>query len=289
MNIFSVYEIVGLIITFIAAAITYFTSPNKKADLLLVTVLGGVLTILVGLRFDAVPKLRDQHALGHKVQDHKEVKNLVDKLVKANKVATDSEEVMVKELLRIRFENLTSFLDNFERRQFDITENDLPRFCLELARTAKESFHASSYVRMDEWWNKPWGEEYEMLNIAAVKRGVQVSRTFIFSKPETLDRDTWHSLIDHMKTEYRGKIEVRVVKSSDLIDDLTSDMVVVDDRIAGELELTPDKSFKKATFYTNESQVRRIKNNLQNLRVNSREFSVDDNGELTGLPWSRSR
>ena len=219
MGILSMYELAGLILTGIAAAVTYFKSRNRKSDLLLVSVLGGFLTLLIGIRFDAIPAIRgtirDLHPLSAQLQTDTRVSDLTKQLLRASSVATASEEPMVEGLLNIRFSDLRAYLDNFSNERFRIQEHDLPRFAMELIENAQISYHASSYVRHDEWWNQSWGERYGQLNIDAKERGVEVVRTFIFSSSD-LDEEIIESAIEHMTTQYRAGIAVYAVSTGQL-------------------------------------------------------------------------
>ena len=284
MMFVSIYEVVGAIITIIVAIITYFKSRNRKSDVLLVSILGGILTIMVGLRFDAIPTIRNVHSLSVNLHADSEVMELAELLLKANSVARGSNEPLVGTLLAHRFRVLRPYLEAFSNERFEITERDLPAFTMDLIENAEESFRATSYVRLDEWWNQPWGNSYELANIDAVKRGVEVSRTFIFSGSDTVDNSIMENAVDHMKTQLQNGIKIYFVDANRLRNELTSDIVLIDNRLAGELVMTPARSFSAATFFTEDDEVERIRKALDEIQIiHATEFAVDDEGNTNEL------
>ena len=60
----------------------------------------------------------------------------------------------------------------------------------------------------------------------------------------------------------------------DLSFKLTSDMIVIDDRLAGELRLTPEKGMKDAQFYTRRSDIDNINRNINSVDVESSEYAT---------------
>ena len=121
----------------------------------------------------------------------------------------------------------------------------MPEFALEMIKSSKQSILATSYVQFNQWWDTPWGRRYEELNAEAIKRGVKITRIFIFS-----NKADYEVAKPHLDAQKKAGIDVRYVMSNQLETKVTSDMVIIDGRLAGELVLTPEKGMKQAEFRT---------------------------------------
>lgn len=267
MTFINVYEIVGILVTIAGAVATYFKSQRsaKKLNVVFVTILGTILTMLISLRFGVLPEVGKHMAVTEEIRQVPNVTKLIHRLAEARKIS--NEDSLMGYVLKIRLENLERQLDRVEVGEFTVEQHEMPDFVIRLIETATRSFDATSYVQFNEWWDTPWGRRYEKLNIDAVRRGVAVSRTFIFSSKEELD-----AARAHLDKQVNGGIKVRYAIADALGIQVTSDMVVVDGKLAGELRLTPDKGMKQAEFFTQSRDVKRIHRRIQALKLEAREY-----------------
>ena len=144
----------------------------------------------------------------------------------------------------------------------------MPDFALEMVKSAKKSILATSYVQFKEWWDEPWGKRYEDLNRDAVQqRHVDITRIFIFSNTAE-----FQNALSHLKAQKQDGIKIEYAMASNLNVKITSDMVVVDDRLAGELRLTPDKGMKEAMFYTNSQDIQQYRTMITDVENQSETF-----------------
>lgn len=63
------------------------------------------------------------------------------------------------------------------------------------------------------------------------------------------------------------------VFAADLTTQVTSDLVVLDGRVAGELSLTPEKGFKEARFFTSKRDIDRCQREIEPIRLNATPFA----------------
>ena len=144
----------------------------------------------------------------------------------------------------------------------------MPDFALEMVKSAKKSILATSYVQFKEWWDEPWGKRYEDLNRDAVQqRHVDITRIFIFSNTAE-----FQNALSHLKAHKQDGIKIEYAMASNLNVKITSDMVVVDDRLAGELRLTPDKGMKEAMFYSNSQDIQQYRTMITDVENQSETF-----------------
>lgn len=269
-DIVTVYEIGGMVFTIAIALITYFRSAadHKTSNTTFVTVLGVVLTMLISLRFDVLPQIRKNLVSAERLSSNQRLRNLAEKLDGALQKASIAKEPLMTYVLNIRLDDLEVQLDSIASGQFIVGEHEMPGFSLELIKSAKVSFDVTSYVQFKAWWDTPWGRQYEAENVTAVKRGVKIRRTFIFSKQVEFD-----AAKVHLAEQKKGGIEVYTVFAADLPSQVTSDLVVLDGRVAGELSLTPEKGLKEARFFTAKRDIDRCQRDIEQIRLNATPLS----------------
>jgi hypothetical protein len=126
-----------------------------------------------------------------------------------------------------------------------VDQAGLPQFLIDMIRSAKTQIVATSYAQSASWWDQPWGKRYESENAEAAKRGVKVTRTFLFANESELD-----AIRPLLSKEVDAGITVKYAFVGNLHTQLVSGLVVIDNGLAGELHLTPAKGVKEAEFYT---------------------------------------
>jgi hypothetical protein len=266
MTVFTVYEIGGLAITILAALLSYLRSPDdaKKQNAALVSLIGTVFTMLISLRFSVMPQIESHLLLAEKINKTPRVLEMVDGIADAVKIADGAGNPLMRSVLRARLDSIEREMNLVTQGTFEVSNDEIPQFALELIKSAKLSFIATSYVRAADWWNTPWGKQYEALNYVARKNGVKIVRIFIFSTDgEKLAAESYLNL------QEKNGIEVWTAMASDLTSKVTSDMVVMDDQLAGELTLTPDKGIQSARFMTNRQAIDEVKRRFESLQASA--------------------
>jgi hypothetical protein len=253
MSFLTVYEIGGALVTLLSAVFTYLKSSGdaKKLNTAFVAVLGLIFSMLLSLRFDVLPKMSHEYSLAGDLASTSRLEQLLKETAEAIRIADNSNEPLMKYMLETRLNALKQHTDAVRQGSFVVEENEMPEFALEMIKSAKQSILATSYVQFKAWWDTPWGKKYEELNASAVKRGVKITRIFIFSNKSDYDNAK-----SHLESQKKAGIDVRYVMSNDLENKITSDMVVIDDRLAGELVLTPEKGMKQAVFRTRPGDIK---------------------------------
>jgi hypothetical protein len=151
--------------------------------------------------------------------------------------------------------------------RFVVDESEMPEFALELIKSAKKRILATSYVQVTKWWETPWGKQYEDLNEKKAKGGVTITRIFIFST-----KDEMGKIEDLMRADKNAGIEIKYAYANDLNYRITSDMIVIDDNLSGELRLTPDKGMTVAEFMTKPGDISETERRINSVDVQSASY-----------------
>ena len=271
MNLLTIYEIIGAAATLLTAVFTYLRSPDdvKKLNATFVAVLGLIFTMLMSLRFDVLPKISHQYSLAGELAATPRLEQLLHETAEAVRIADKSEEPLMKYILDTRLNSLQRHTDAVRQGRFVVDEDEMPGFALEMVQSAKQSILATSYVQFNAWWDTPWGRRYEELNVDALKRGVTITRIFIFSS-----KADFESARKHLETQSKAGIDVRFAMANELGIQITSDMVVVDNRLAGELRLTPEKGMKEAEFRTRPVDIQDVASRINRVMLEAEKFSA---------------
>jgi hypothetical protein len=266
MSLLTIYEVGGALVTLALAVLIYLRSSDdaKKTNVAFVTVLGLIFTMLLSLRFDVLPKMSHQYSLAGELAATPRLEQLLHETSEAVRIADSSNEPLMKYILDLRLNALQRHTDAVRQGRFVVAENEMPEFALAMIQSAKTSILATSYVQFNQWWDTPWGKRYEELNAEAIKRGVKITRVFIFS-----NKSDFETAKPHLDTQSKAGIDVRFVMSRDLGVQITSDMVVVDNRLAGELVLTPEKGMKEAEFRTRSVDIREVSARINRVLLDS--------------------
>src|ERR1700680_4234429 len=183
----TVYEIVGILATAVTAIITYLRSQGDSRDqnAAIASVIGVILTIAIAVRFDIFPKAQSALQAADAIRVDQRRKDLLEKVANAGEATRPGNSLMGM-VLQTRLNSLKEQFDLMANGRFIVDEAEMPVFNLEMVRSARRSIRTTNYIGLSKWWEDPWGEQYEVVNEQAVKRGVRVSRTFIFAKPEDI-------------------------------------------------------------------------------------------------------
>lgn len=262
MKLITIWEIVGVLGTLGASVYSWVYSDDsaKKQNASFIAIMGVVFTLLMSLRFDVFPEMKSQLVLTENIAKNEEVRSLVLKLSDA--LIASSADPLMSHAFRTRLKSLREHLKFMGDGQFIITKEDLPSFVLELVKSAKVSFTATSYVSVNEWWGAKWAEKYFQENLAALKRNVKITRIFIFS-----DKKEYQSLKEEMDKQVSSGIDVYVAYVDDFNTKFTADMVLVDQSIGGELVLTPEKRIVHSKHYTKDDDIANISDRIKKVKL----------------------
>jgi hypothetical protein len=268
MNFLTVYEIFGLIVTLGSALFAYLRSPDnaRNQNAAFVSLVGVVFTMLMSIRYDVLPRIEDHLTIGQTVAKNHDLLEMIAKLAQT---PDPPKESLMAYMFNIRLKGLENNFNMMAEGQFRVDQSEMPDFALELMKTAKKRILCTSYVQFNDWWNTPWGLKYEQLNEEDVKKGVKITRIFIFST-----KDSFEGAKKYMSMQKKAGIDVRYAMTQDLSMKLTSDMIVIDDGLAGELRLTPDKGMKEAQFYIRPSDIDEIKGLITSVDDESTEYDL---------------
>lgn len=274
MLIPNVYEIAGLVVTIGAGLATYFRTSADKDSLrhtFFVAVLCTVLTLLVGIRYGVIPEIASQLKLQRQMSGCDGACELFGRYsttVTNLKAQHDSDSLIAQEF-EVRRVAMMEDLGNFSSGTFEVSRHEMPSFAIRMVESTKATIKATSYVASSDWWSTPWGKRYSAANYSAIKeKGVKIERTFIFS--EVSEFEAMRKLLDEQQKQ---GIVINVVLAADL-GPVVNDLVVIDDAIAGELTLTPEKSMNAAVFFTNVDDIARVDRKLHQIAVHAQPYTT---------------
>ena len=136
----------------------------------------------------------------------------------------------------------------------EIGPEDIYSFTMQRFREANHSVFATSFVKVADFWFRGVATEYLNENFKAVQRGVNIIRVFIVEDAA----DVTQQVIDLIRAQAQGGIDVKIAFTQHLTPDLLHDMGIFDGKYAEYLDLIPgSKEMRGARFYRNEAEVRR--------------------------------
>lgn len=261
------YEIIGIVITTITAVLTYLKSSDdlKTQNVAMASIIGAALTILLGLRFDTIPQMQERMARADVIRRDPIRKELLERAAALGPAITPTNALAVL-ALNERMQNLRDQFDQIAVGRFVVNEAEMPLFNLQMIETAKKTIKTTNFIGLSKWWEQPWGERYEQANEVAARKGVSITRIFIFSSQNDMPQAR-----TIMVREQTHGIHVRYALLSD-IPPFTGDVIMLDDLLVGEHHIVPGKGISEALFSLNASDLSRIQLDLTTIDTNSRDF-----------------
>jgi len=156
----------------------------------------------------------------------------------------------------------------------------LEPYAVQLLKMAEpgDRLFATSYVRTSAFWNSPRTKAYIRENEAAVKRGVNVTRIFLFDDEKALAEST-----QEMASQQKKGIDVRVALTKELEPELMRDLFYLENRIAAEYVLTPDRQgLLTLRFWTAVPEIKAIGNVMERLIEASQQHRIVGNTHEQG-------
>jgi hypothetical protein len=119
---------------------------------------------------------------------------------------------------------------------------------------AKKSVFTTSYVSPSNWWLTPDGNAYFLKNEDAIRRGIRITIIFIYSTESELKE--LNSIIEKQK---KAGMTIYSILASKLPARMSRDIIIVDDRLVGELILEKDtRDFSKVIVNVDQKEVVRV-------------------------------
>ena len=165
LSLFNIYEIIGIVITVVTALVTYLKSRPEAKDrnATLASVLGVMLTILLGVRFEVLPKVQGGLVEADSIRADQSRRNLFEKVAKSN-ASNHGVNPLIDKVLKARMANLQQQFDIMASGQFIVNEAEMPTFLIEMANEARHSIDTTNYIGLSRWWEQAWGSKYEDAN-----------------------------------------------------------------------------------------------------------------------------
>jgi len=268
MNFLTSYEVIGVIVTSATALFTYLRSSNdaKNQNTAIASVIGVIFTLSMGLRFDVIPKVQSQMIQAEAIRRDPFRRKLLERVASLGSSVTPANPLMSL-VLKGRMDSLRENFDQMASGRFTVDSAEMPLFRLQMIESAKKSIGTTNYIGLSKWWEEPSGDKYELANETAARRGVAVTRIFLFSNQQDLVPAK-----GIMVRENVNRIRVRYAFLSDL-PPFTGDIIVIDGALAGEHRFIPLKGLSEALFSTEPAYVDKITRTLQQIEASARDFT----------------
>lgn len=180
--------------------------------------------------------------------------------MKSNEKINDLHNPAFDNLYQNKLFEFKNYISNVSNGIFIVTKEEIGDFSTELIQKAQKSIIATSYIKKSNWWDTPWGKEYEAINYKLAKKGIIITRYFIFSTKEEYENS-----ISFLEKQEENGIKVYHILSNQINGDYNQDVILIDDKIGGKLLLNPDKEMTKAEMIIDEKNLYEIKKIIKQL------------------------
>lgn len=163
-------------------------------------------------------------------------------------------EVFANPLLRptaeYKIAELQTTLNGIPLGVLEINSLNIMQLAAATLLVVKESIVATTYIKVDVWWGRSNVQEYYLANVAAVSRGVNVTRIFMFG-----DEPEAQNGLDILNQQAHAGINVRVIYLQDVPPEDQVDFAIFDNELAWHLRVAPDRtSLLGFTLYASETK-----------------------------------
>jgi hypothetical protein len=139
-----------------------------------------------------------------------------------------------------------------------------------LMKEAEHSLTATSFVKINNFWFRGGGKEYEKENFLAVKRKVKITRIYILEDIADMTTEVEYVIRNQMS----NGIKLYVAFVNNLRPDLLHDIALFDNRYVMYLDLVPGSKYIRAgKVYSNELELHKAKIILDEILRDSEEAS----------------
>jgi hypothetical protein len=262
--------VAGVSVSVVLGAASYFLTDRGFALALIVSLTGVVLTT----QLEVITRLERRH---HREDTHSHLMAALDEVPWLSPVMKEMADAMctmssaenLRRLVHIArscIDECSTDLQELKLGQYRVRAEDCEVLFEQTAR-ADHTIHATSVTYLDlAWWSADVGRKYWDANIAAMKRGVEIERVFIY--------ETWVPELERLASEHADAgVRVYVVCKDNLPDDLRIDMIVWDDAFLYEIELNSDGVEIFNRFSVNKTEVERRARQFAVIRSRARIIS----------------
>jgi len=155
----------------------------------------------------------------------------------------------------------TAALSSIQARKVEISRGKAMKFGESAFKAATVSVDTTSYVAPANWWLNNDGKKYFLTNEDALQRNVKIQRIFIYSTLEERDH-----LDPTIKAQKAKGITVYAVATDSLPKNMNRDIIIVDDKIVGELFLDEKtRDFDKVVVKIQPEDIKRAREDWNTL------------------------
>jgi len=147
-----------------------------------------------------------------------------------------------------------------------VPTGDLNRTALRMMREVHSNLLATSSAK--GWWEHEFGDKYQRENEMLVNQRT-ITRIFLYANKEELA-----ALRPVLEAQKKARINVYIAPLDQSLP-LGEDYVVIDDRIAGRLKLSGNRSPLQAEFYFDKERVDAVKQQIELIAKKAQPYSPD--------------
>ena len=266
MNSFQLFALLLSVFFFVFKSVmTYFNNIGKPfserlpvgetVDSLMISAIFG---FTISFSASTWPDLKDK-------LDYMQDVHLSDPLYKAFKKAADARVALdqiqddtTRKVVETNWRQSTAAyihdLDFLNQGKVEVSHDQVLRFANAVFGLARNNVKATSFVDQVSWWSGPEGIIYKSRNEEALRRGISISRIFICKNEGELD-----ALKPILNAQSKAGVQVYTLLEREIPDGLDKDIIVLDDKVVGELLIDDaDRHFKDLYLNWGFSEVQRV-------------------------------
>lgn len=245
-----------VLVATIVGFVSFIVTKDQISSLVISLVIGSIL-LLVELRFQLAKTKDDlEESIGFQrsALEDAALRDGLRRLVGGYTSVVRNNDPRFVARARTLLADAANELVHLQEGFIDVPQSDMYEQAISLARSARQRFDAHSLVEDNDFWFRGAGKQYLDENLAAVKRGVTVSRVFIVAT----DADITGPSRDLIQLQLDGGIDVRIAFARNLSRDLLVDFFVVDGKYALYWDLVPGtREMRGGRLTINETELRR--------------------------------
>lgn len=281
------FEIIGVIISFFVTVIVALTTKDKNNNVDWGTTFSW---LLISLLITSHLNQREEIKRNTEVMEfYSEFKNnpstveLARNALETEKEISSSNIDFFNSIFDKKNHRYSTNLLTLQSNEIKYNTNDLEELgemyndVIEIYNTStnKTQIRATSYVNVEQWWTNEFGKKYIQANEEAIKKGVELTRVWIFETLEDFEKTKSELKLQKdklgVKTYYVYEKDIQELNESKI------DIILVDDKISqksfyGELELTPLRKMTSVSFGSKSERMVELNNYWSDLIKLSKEF-----------------
>jgi hypothetical protein len=245
--------VVGIAISVALALSLDLTDAASGVESLLAGMMGATITLVIDLGARAERRFHLRGQLESAEWIGPAVKPVLDHAEAIGRTYPDSE---VSAEARRRFRLLATELDGLRHGRISRPHGDC-EYLIGGAQSCRDRIDAVTNIHPGGehgtgWWSSEVGRRYWQANLAALARGVAVTRVFVYSRPT----DGLRALVD---TQLAAGVTVVLLPRPGTDPALRLNMAMFDDRTAWEARMSADGEIVENLFYVCDGEVDRLR------------------------------